>query len=311
MIGCTDPLMNERGEKMKLDRMLGITMELLSKKRVTASELAARYEVSIRTIYRDIELINQAGIPVASFTGADGGFEMMDGFYLTKQHFSVDDLSVIYSLLKGMDGAMEGKSTAIMNKLSSLQPALLKGGSRDRIVFDMTTSEQERAIVRPLLEAIQRSRVICFSYSDASGASSQRRVEPLTLYWERGAWYLEGFCLSRKAKRIFKISRFSRFEVTDEQFHPRDNSAHPREEEAQGMKAHLRFDLKARPRVLEQFKGEYTIEDGYIDVHTIFYSKEYALSVILSYGSKVKIISPEELKDDVMQTLQDIQKLYV
>lgn len=91
---------------MKLDRMLGITMELLAKRRVTATELAARFEVSIRTIYRDVDLINQAGIPVASFTGTDGGFELMNGFFLTKQHFSVDDFSVIYNLLKGMKGAM-------------------------------------------------------------------------------------------------------------------------------------------------------------------------------------------------------------
>ena len=81
---------------MKLDRLLGITMELLTK-RVTATALAARYEVSVRTIYRDVDLINQAGIPIASYPGADGGFELMSGFYLTRQHFSVDDfwLSII------------------------------------------------------------------------------------------------------------------------------------------------------------------------------------------------------------------------
>lgn len=85
---------------------------------MTATELAARFEVSIRTIYRDVDLINQAGIPVASFTGAgtDGGFELMNGFFLTKQHFSVDDFSVIYNLLKGMKGAMGG----INAELSSL-----------------------------------------------------------------------------------------------------------------------------------------------------------------------------------------------
>ncbi|WP_353625960.1 HTH domain-containing protein [Bacillus sp. JCM 19041] len=86
---------------MKLARLLGITMELLTKRRVTATDLAARFEVSIRTIYRDIELINQAGVPVASFSGADGGFELMNGFFLTKQTFSLDDLLLIYSLLKG------------------------------------------------------------------------------------------------------------------------------------------------------------------------------------------------------------------
>lgn len=90
---------------MRLDRLLGITLELLAKKRVTAATLAAKFEVSVRTVYRDVELINQAGIPVASFTGADGGFELMDGFYLTRQHFSVDDLSVIYTRTRISSGS--------------------------------------------------------------------------------------------------------------------------------------------------------------------------------------------------------------
>ena len=203
--------------------MLGITMELLTKRRVTATELAVRFEVSIRTIYRDVDLINQSGIPVASFTGTDGGFELMNGFFLTKQHFSVDDFSVIYNLLKGMEGAMGGQSTSLMHKLSSLQPALLNGGIHDKIIFDMSTSESEKAIVHQLLHAINRTRVIAFSYTSATGTSSQRNVEPIKLYWERGAWYLEGYCLSHQAKRFFRVSRITELEMLDDHYHPRRN----------------------------------------------------------------------------------------
>jgi predicted DNA-binding transcriptional regulator YafY len=110
-------------------------MELLTKKRVTATELAARFEVSVRTIYRDVEFISQAGIPVASFLGTDGGFELMDGFFLTKQHFSVDDFSMIYHLLRGVEGTIGGTFTSLMHKLGSLQPALLKGGYDHKMKF--------------------------------------------------------------------------------------------------------------------------------------------------------------------------------
>ncbi|MGW9127154.1 helix-turn-helix transcriptional regulator [Paenibacillus chitinolyticus] len=295
---------------MRLDRMLGITMELLTRKRVTATELAARFEVSIRTIYRDVDLINQAGIPVASFTGTDGGFELMNGFFLTKQHFSVDDFSVIYNLLKGMEGAMGGPSVSLMQKLSGLQPALLKGGHHDKIVFDMSTSEGEKEIVHPLLHAINRTRVLAFSYTSATGTLSQRKVEPIKLYWERGAWYLEGYCLSHQAKRFFRVSRITELEVLDHHFQPRVLSSLPAEEEAQGVQAHLRFDLTAQPRVYEQFQGECTHHGDYIDVHTVFYSQEYAISIILSYSSKVTIISPDELKQDLMEKINEIQKLY-
>ncbi|MBP1989753.1 helix-turn-helix transcriptional regulator [Paenibacillus eucommiae] len=295
---------------MKLDRMLGITVELMTKRRVTATELAARFEVSIRTIYRDVELINQAGIPIASYTGTVGGFELMNGFFITKQHFSIDDFSVIYNLLKGMEGAMGGKSTSLMHKLTSVQPALLNGGHHDKIIFDMSTSANEKAIVHPLFQAIHQTRKITISYTSTSGTLTERQVEPIILYWERGAWYLEGYCLLRKAKRIFRVSRITQFEVSDDQFLPRKAYNLLAEEEVQGTQVHLHFDLKAQPRVLEQFQGECIHRGDHIEVHTDFYSREYAISIILSFGSKVKIIAPDDLMKDFIRQLKQIQNQY-
>lgn len=246
---------------MRLDRMLGITMELLTRQRVTAAGLASRFEVSIRTIYRDIELINQAGIPVVSYTGADGGFELMNGFFLTKQHFSVEDLSVIYHLLEGMDGAMGGRAASFMHKLSGLQPELLNG-KHNKLIFDMSTSPSEKAVIWPLIDALNGHRVVSFSYTSASGTRTARRVEPMALYWESRAWYLEGYCLMRKARRFFRVSRLSALELTDEQFQPRDASTLPAEEENAGLHVHLRFDAQVSQRVKEQFKDSYTGHEG-------------------------------------------------
>ncbi|PYI57366.1 helix-turn-helix transcriptional regulator [Paenibacillus flagellatus] len=295
---------------MRLDRMLGITMELLTNKRVTAAQLAARFEVSVRTIYRDVELINQAGIPVASFAGADGGFELMDGFFLTKQHFSVEDFSVIYHLLKSMDGAAGGAFAAVRRKLGSLHPALTNGGSAETVLFDLSTTESEKAVVQPLCEAIRQTNPIAFSYTSANGTVSHRQVEPLRLYWGRGAWYLEGYCLTRHAKRLFRLSRMAELQVSGETFRPREAFDEPPQEQPQGTPLHLRFDRNAQPRVFEQFPGECVDQGTHIDVHTIFYQKEYALSVVLSYGAKVEIVSPEELKGDLLQTIADIQQRY-
>jgi len=295
---------------MRLDRMLGITMELLSKRRVSATELAARFEVSNRTIYRDIELINQAGIPIASFAGTDGGFELMNGYFLSRQHFSVEDLSVIYNLLRGMDGAMGGRSASLMNKLSSLQPALLKGRNAYKIIFDMSTSESEKAIVHPLFQAIGENRIVSFSYINAAGTATKRRVEPMALYWERGAWYLEGYCLMRGAKRIFRISRLAGLEVSDERFAPRESSSYTDEADYPGIEVHLRFDRSAQPRVSEQFPDECSPHGDSVDVRKVFYSMEYAVSVVLSYGSKVTVLSPEELKRCVLKTIEDIREKY-
>lgn len=294
---------------MRLDRLLGITLELLAKKRVTAATLAAKFEVSVRTVYRDVELINQAGIPVASFTGADGGFELMDGFFLTRQHFSVDDLSVIYTLLKAMEGAMGSAVAPAMRKLASLHPGLLEEGNREAVILDMSVPEHERPIVQELFRAVRESRVVQMSYTNASGTLSERSVEPLNLLWERGVWYLEAYCRLSQAKRYFRISRIVRFDVSTMVFSPR-SLPDETEEEEQGIRACLRFDLSVRMRVLEQFPGECTYQGDCIEVQTTFYRKEYALSVIASYGTNVEIVSPDELTDDVIAHIEAMRQHY-
>lgn len=295
---------------MKFDRLLGITMALLTKRRVTATELASRFEVSIRTIYRDIELINLSGIPVTSFSGTDGGFELMSGFFLTKQYFSIDDFSVIYNLLKEMDGAVGGREyTTIINKLSTLQPALLLEDRQDKIIFDMSASEEEKEIIFPLLKAIDQTKRIEFTYTNAFGHESTRKIDPLNLLWERGTWYIDSYCLLRKDKRYFRVSRITNLEVLEEPFTRKIQ--YKRLDQEHGTNTHLRFALSAQPRVFEQFAGEFTLHGDFIDVQTIFYSREYAISVILSYAEKVEIISPVELKNDLMQKINDIQKVYL
>lgn len=296
---------------MKLDRLLGITMELMTKRRVTATELSSQFEVSVRTIYRDIEWINQSGIPVVSFSGNDGGFELMNGFFLTKQHFSIDDFSLIYNLLKSAESAVSGhKFTSLINKLGSLQPALLNEERQDKIIFHISASEEEKLLVFPLMEAVDQSKRIYLTYSNASDQVSSRKIEPINLLWERGVWYLDGYCLSRKERRYFRLSRMTNLEVLDEPFHPKPEYKRPVQEQNQSINAHLRFDFTAKRRVFEEFPGEFTSNENFIDVQTIFHSRDYAISTILSYGSKVKIIFPNDLKDDLNETIKDIQKLY-
>lgn len=294
---------------MKLDRMFGITMELMTRNRVTATELAVRFEVSVRTIYRDIDLINQAGIPIASYTGTDGGFELMEGFFLTRQHFSIDDLSVIYSLLKGLETALGGSYTSLARKLTSLQPALKNGGDdRHNILLEWSTNDSERTVIQQLLPAVRQNLRISFSYVGASGTETARTVEPLQLYWEQGAWYLKGYCQLRRANRLFRVSRITGLQVTEEKFTARD--AEPEENRPQGMEVHLRFTPRARLRAMEQFPGEYVVRGGHLEVKTVCYTKDYALSIVLSYGTEVTILSPDSLKEDLLQTIKEIGRRY-
>lgn len=296
---------------MKLDRLLAITLELMAKKRVRAADLADRFEVSTRTIYREIELINQAGIPVVSYTGADGGFELMDGFFLTKQHFTVQDFSVIYRLLQSVEGAVGDRFTLMRDKLRSLHPNLGSAKeSSENILFDLSTAESERGTVRELYRAIGEKRVIAFGYRSATGKETARRLEPVRLFWERGAWYVEGYCLTRLASRMFRVSRMGAVQLTYESFLPREPAVGAIVEPPLGIRAHLRFDKSADPRVSEQFPGECLHKGEYIDVRTVFYKEEYALSVVLSYGAKVVVVEPAELRSALLEKLGEIRGRY-
>jgi predicted DNA-binding transcriptional regulator YafY len=293
---------------VRLDRLLGITLELMTKKRVTAAELADKFEVSVRTIYRDIELINQAGIPVVSYNGVDGGYELADGYFVTRQHFSVDDLSVIYSLLKAMEGAMGGAVSSAKRKLTSLHPKLADEERREAIVMDLSVPESERDQVQELYGAVRQRRVVRLSYTDAAGTTTERFVEPINLLWSKGAWYVEAYCRKVRAMRYFRVSRIERLDVTEERFIPRQLPKEPEQEETPGIRAHLRFDLSVRTRVLEQFPGECEYLGDCIEVRTTFYRKEYALSVIAGYGTKVEIVSPDELRDEIIAHLDTIRR---
>jgi|HigsolmetaAR203D_1030402.scaffolds.fasta_scaffold01157_15 predicted DNA-binding transcriptional regulator YafY len=304
----TDGFIERRVMTVRLDRLLGITLELMSRKRVTAAELAEKFEVSVRTIYRDIELINQAGIPIVSYNGADGGYELANGYFVSRQHFSVDDLSVIYSLLKAMEGAMGGAVSSAMRKLSSLHPKLASDEGRGAVVLGLSVPEGERHRVQELYGAIRQQKVVRLSYTDSAGRSSERFVEPMNLLWSKGAWYVEAYCRKQQAMRYFRVSRIDRLDVTEERFVPRQLPKEPEREETPGIRAHLRFDLSVRTRVLGQFPGECEYLGDRIEVRTTFYQKEYALSVITSYGTKVEIVSPDELRDEIIAHLEAIRR---
>lgn len=235
----------------------------------------------------------------------------MDGFFLTRQHFTVQDFAVIYRLLRSVEEAVGGRFTRLKDKLGSLHPKLSGDEAVGDILIELSTSQEEREIARIVYRAIQQKHVITFTYCDSLGSVTERSLEPSRLFWERGSWYLEGYCLSRLAPRLFRLTRMRALQVTEETFQPRESVAEsPPEHAPLGIQAHLRFEQTAEPRVSEQFAGECRYAGDHIEVETVFYSEDYALSIILSYGAKVVVLSPPELKEALFRAIQDIQGCY-
>lgn len=214
---------------MKVDRLVSIIMILLEKERIGAQELADLFEVSPRTIYRDIDTINMAGIPVRSTSGVGGGFEIMQKYKIDKNVFSTSDLSAILMGLSGLSNVMRGDE--LVNALAKVKSFIPADRAKDielkanQICIDLSPWMGNRNI-QPYLEmiktALQGSKLLSFEYVAHHGNKSTRTVEPYQLVLKSSHWYLQGYCHKRNDFRLFRLSRISNLQMHEEGFTLRD-----------------------------------------------------------------------------------------
>ena len=198
---------------MKLERLLGITTCLLNRKTVTARFLANRYEVSVRTIQRDIAALNTAGIPIVSLAGQNGGYGIADGFTLSRQLATPDEFRLLSLALEGLRTAWTSEPIArVQEKIVSLHDGAPENTASTPVFLDFSTFRESPAIDRHLgvLEkAIKHRRTVRFSYATDGHPARPRTVEPLALQLKWHAWYLFAWCTDRKGYRLFKLARIA------------------------------------------------------------------------------------------------------
>lgn len=210
---------------MRIDRMLSIIILLLNRRRITARELSERFEVSLRTVYRDIDAINLAGIPVISNQGFGGGYEIPDSYKLSRQVISHKDLKSIIAALKGMNITLEDKEIKlILEKVKSLLPGYGSNSdieANEIIVFDTVDWGNNTDITRKIqniYEAIKTKHVLDIAYVNMKGKMTKRQIQPQSIVQKGFAWYLYGYCRKREDTRMFKLKRIKEIQVLNEQF---------------------------------------------------------------------------------------------
>ncbi len=206
---------------MQINRLFEIIYILLNKKSITAKELADRFEVSVRTIYRDIDTLSSAGIPIYASQGKGGGISLLDDYVLDKSVLSEREQNEILYALQSLSITQAPETSRILAKLSSL----FNKNRTNWIEVDFSPwgSDEKRTCQFTLIkDAILSLRIIEFNYVSSSGEKSIRRVEPVKLIFKVNAWYLQAFCLTRKTYRTFKITRMSDVLMTPEFFSERD-----------------------------------------------------------------------------------------
>ncbi|WP_248928537.1 helix-turn-helix transcriptional regulator [Paenibacillus hamazuiensis] len=302
---------------MKVQRLLGITMALLSQRRVNAQTLADKFEVSLRTIYRDLETINTAGIPIVSYTGTDGGYEIMEQFRIDRQIVTFEDLQSILIALRGVQASLDDKE---MDGLLTKIKALIARSEQNRmeelgdtLMFDTNLWHggglKDRSILSSLRQAAKNRSVVSFLYTNTEGIGEEREVEPIGLAWKGYAWYLYAYCRLRSDYRTFRLSRLSGLRIHLEHFANRGvrmeelDARWGNKETGPLVHLVLRFKARLRVRVEEAFgldKVE-TQEDGTLLVKASYPDNHWMYGMLLSYGPDVQVLEPpfvaEKIRD--------------
>ena len=308
---------------MKVDRLVSIIMLLLEKERVGAQELADLFEVSPRTIYRDIDAINMAGIPVRSTSGVGGGFEIMQEYKLDKNVFSTADLSAILMGLSNLSNVMRGDE--LVNALAKVKSFIPADRAKDielkanQICIDLSPWMGNRNIqsyLESIKKALQESRLLSFKYVAHRGNKTTRTVEPYQLVLKSSHWYLQGYCHKRNDFRLFKLSRMSNLQMEEETFTPRDYEK-PQLDfadilETMQTRIKIRIHKSVMDRMLDYCAYEDFSPDG--DEHFIvnfpFLENEYYYDILLSFGDKCECMEPPHVRAELKQRIQEIAALY-
>lgn len=308
---------------MKIDRLVSIIMTLLDKKRIGAQELADMYEVSPRTIYRDIEAINMAGIPVRSISGVGGGFEIMPEYKIDKKVFSTADLSAILMGLSSLSNMVRGDE--LVNALAKVKSFIPAEKAKDieiktnQICIDLGPWIGNRNI-RPYLEiiktAIQDYKLLSFAYTAHRGNKTVRIVEPYQLVLKGSHWYFQGYCHIRNDYRLFRLSRMAELQMKQETFLPQD---YPKpildfEEIAETMQTEIKIRIhkSVLDRALEYCTYDHFAADGdgYYIVNFPFIENDYYYDILLGFGDKCECLEPQRIRTEMKRKIQDMAAIY-
>lgn len=300
---------------MKIDRLIGIITILLQQEKVTAPELAERFEVSRRTINRDIEDICKAGIPLVTTQGYNGGISIADGYKIDKALFTREELQTIFAGLKGMDSVSQTSYfTKFHEKMSGKNDRI---AADDVILIDLASHYQVPLTrkIETIRQAILNRQMISFHYYYQKG-ESRRRIEPYRLVFKWSSWYVFGYCLDRDAFRLFKLNRLWDIQNTGDLFEER---AIPEEELDFGDfltagEIHLTavFAESEKYRLIEEYGVDcYSVtEEKGLLFERDFANYENMREWILSFGDKVRVVKPQELREDCRRQAEKILEMY-
>ncbi len=306
-----------------INRLLGIIYILMNKGTVTAKELAQRFEVSARTVYRDVETLSMAGIPVYARKGKNGGISLTEQFVLDKMLVSKEEQQQILAALTSIQATGAQKEEEIIRKLGDF----FKADAYPWVSIDFSDwSGRRKELFEQLREAILSKKVLQFDYYGQYGEMTKRVVEPTQLIFKDYTWYLSGFCRMRQDIRLFKVLRMKRVRVLPETFisldcrEKKNKERYEEEKDEKDKKARkdcfteitLIIDKQEAYRIYDRFEEEEitVLPDGDFQICMKCLLDDWVYGMILSFGPSAAVLKPEKVKKEILRRIREMGKKY-
>lgn len=294
---------------MSDSRLFKILYYLLDKKGATAPELANKFEVSTRTIYRDVEALSGEGIPIYAEPGRNGGIYLLNDYILDKILLSEDERQEVLTAIQSMSATGYSSGKAILTKLSALfhvdtgnwlEVDFSRWGksTRDNMKFEM------------LKTVVIQHKEIKIVYENTAGERKERKIQPLKLYYKSKEWYLKAFCLEKQDFRLFKLNRILQLDLLEQTFVPRPFPEQINDSQQTDVQIILHFPKEIAYRVYDEF-DETQIErqdDGDLIVSAKMSIDTWLVGYLLSFGIQVDIIQPRYLQEMIAIQAKEIYK---
>lgn len=308
-------LMNRKQVKiMKIERLIGIITTLQQKGKVTAPYLAEKFEVSRRTINRDIEEICRAGIPIVTTQGVDGGIEIMEGFQLDTTVFTEEELQAILVGLKSLNSVSKSKKyTRLGEKISGKKNVI---SVTNDMMIDLASFYKDSLSekIELLRKAIAEKKCVAFHYYYNKG-EADKYIEPYLIVFKWSAWYVFGFCRERQDFRLYKLGRLWNLCIREEGFETREVP-----EEKLQFGQHMTddkiitavYEESEKYRLVEEYGPDSfrVLENGKLYTEWGYTTYEEAVRWFLSFGSKVEVLAPTEFQELLLEEMREMYEQY-
>lgn len=300
----------------KVERLISIIMILLRKEIVSTKEFSQLFNVSKRTILRDMEALSLANIPIYSVLGVNGGYGIMDEYKVDKRLLSSSDLENILTALGGLEQILLTEEVErTIKKIEAMVSPLSLNRSIQLSFYNWEGRSEILETLKTCQESILMKRLLSFDYTDKDGAVTNRTVEPYELHFSESSWYLKGYCLHRQGSRTFKLSRIDHITVNDQSFHPRNDWSEQGHEASylpQLVAIKASISPSIRDQIIERY-GRRSMEEHSTGLllATLYVPQNPAgFQFLSSFGTQLKVVEPKTYVEDFRDYLHQMMENY-